>query len=258
VVFGARVAHFDEVIESAEWLLERYPDERDLLLDLARAGLQSGRVDVTRGALRRLRDMDPDSAQVEALWARLFFELGDFEAAETHAWRSATLVPEQTTAHHIIGLAAENRGDLIAAIEAYRKVIFVDPGHLGARDHLATCLLRDGRRKESNRHREIHTALIRAMPPGFRHFPATERIATLGELVELLPEWDVGHLELGRALMQDGRLVEARAAVERALAARQSPESHELMATILRRLGEHELARRHGEKAGVPWEDGAE
>ncbi len=252
--YGERLSLFEEVIESTEFLLKTDPKNTDLLERILRSGLNSGSIDVARKALARLIRAAPKSARTEALAARFYLENGELAKAEKHATRSVELIPKQTEAHYVIGLAREFAGDPELAIESFRRVIFVDPGHLGARDHLATLLLRLDRRKESTKHREIHTALIRAMPGGFRHFAPATRIHSFGGICELLPNWAFGHMELARALMQDGQLADAQASLELALQLRSSDrEANELMASLMERLGETEKAQFYSSAAKSPW-----
>ncbi|MFT5285547.1 MAG: Tfp pilus assembly protein PilF [Planctomycetota bacterium] len=257
-LFGERVSHFEEVIASTEWLLERTPGDAVLIGRIVRAGLNGGFLDISRQALNRLKRVDPGSAQTEILAARVYLESGELKAAEEHATRSVELIPEQTTAHHVIGLAREFAGDSELAIESFRRVIFVDPGHLGARDHLATLLLRLERRKESRKHRKIHSTLIQAMPGGYRHFKPSTRIESFTGVVEILPEWYFGFMELGRALMQDEKFEESKEQLDHALTLEaRSAELHELMASLLRRTGDIPGAERHAKLAGTPWAKGA-
>ncbi len=257
-VLGERVSHFSEVIESSEWLLARYPGDAgnvDLLSSIVRSALNDGLVDVAESALTRLERMEPNSGRTATLWARLHLENGDMARAKRSARSAVKLVPIQTVGHHILGLALEDEGDMEEAILSFRRVLKVDPGHLGARDHLATLLLRTDRKKEAGKHRGIHTALTRAMPGGFRQFRATDRVTTFTELVELLPDWTTGHMELARALSQAGRLDDARARAEVGLALdRRNPELNELMATILRGLGDDAGARKHAARSRLPGE----
>ena len=254
--YGERLSLFEEVIESTEWLLRSDPKNPELLERIIRSCLNCGRMDTARRALAKLKKADPGSARTEALAARFYFENGELGNAEKHATRSAELVPNQTDAHHVIGLSREFAGEPELAIESFRRVIFVDPGHLGARDHLATLLLRLDRRKESKKHRDIHTALIRAMPGGFRHFAPAVRMESFGEITKMIPKWEFGHMELARALMQDGQLEAAQASLEAALAlSPRHSESNELMASLMRRLGKHEEAKSYSTIAGSPWGD---
>ena len=254
--YGERLSLFEEVIESTEWLLKFDRKNPELLERIVRSGLNCGRMDTARRALAKLKKADPGSARTEALAARFYLENGELGNAEEHATRSAELVPNQTDAHHVIGLSREFAGDPELAIESFRRVIFVDPGHFGARDHLATLLLRLDRRKESKKHRDIHTALIRAMPGGFRHFAPAIRMESFGEITEMIPKWDYGHMELARALMQDDQFEAAQASLETALAlSPRHAEANELMASLMRRLGNHEKAKSHSAIAGSPWGD---
>lgn len=255
-VLGERVSHFSEVIESAEWLLERFPNDEhrgELLARVVRCALNDGRMDIAQNGLKRLERSEPDSARTAVLWARLHLEKGDMPKAKRSARRAVRLEPVQTVGHHILGLVLEEEADTEEAILSFRRAINVDPGHLGARDHLATLLLRTKRTKEANKHRTIHTAIIRATPGGFRHFPPTERVVTFTDVVELLPEWQLGHMELARALMQAQHLEDARDRMRIALRIDpRSPEAHELMSTILQGLGDEQGARRHGAFSRLP------
>ncbi len=260
MIFAERAGRHDEVIESANWISEHGADalERsDALARITRVALLDGDLDLARGAVARLDELEPDHARTAALWAKYFFERGDLGQAERHARRAAKLQPELPTANQIIALAREADGALEEASAYFRQVLRFDPGHLGARDHLATLLLRMGRAAEADQHRAIHTAIVRATPGGFRFLPPDDRIAAFGSVVVLLPEWQLGHMELARALMQAGLLEEARARMDVALALDPNgPEANELMAALLLRLGDDAGAERHAELSLLPGTDG--
>ena len=97
------------------------------------------------------------------------------------------------------------------------------------------------------------------MPGGYRHFKPSIRIESFTLVIEILPDWYFGFMELGRALMQDGQLEAAQKQLEHALKLEsRSAELHELMASLLRRTGDTAGAERHAEIAGTPWAKGAD
>ena len=92
-------------------LLQRYPDELDLL---QMAGLT---------ALRR----------------------GDTEAAWTHVNKAVALAPDNTEALTLLGwLHLEEAGDIEAALATYRKVVALKPGSYKAHNNLGVALKRKG------------------------------------------------------------------------------------------------------------------
>lgn len=252
LVVAERTSDFAEVVASAEWLLEREPRDAAVLSTLAWSRLNQGDVSGARAALARLEEAEPGTARTETSWARFELEVGDLEAAKRRAQRSVAIDAGQAVAQYVLGLALEDEGDLEQAVLRYRNALSIDPGHQGARDRLATLLARLGRRKEADTQRQLHTAIARATPAAFRTFPAAQRVETFRALVELVPELPLARVELARALMQTDRLEEARESLAVGIALKPTTIAHELMAAILRRLGDEEGAREHARLSGLP------
>lgn len=251
-----RSGNYPDVMRAQEWILKRYPEETTALALLAHAALADGQPDHAHETLKRLHRLESDKGRTQVLWTRLYLELGEMDLAATHAGRAVRLSPTEVLPHYVLALASEEEGDVEGAIENLRKVVALDPGHRGARDRLALLLLESGNRKEAGRQREIHTAITRAMPGAFRLLSPEIRLENFEPLLELLPEWHVPQLEIGRAQMDLGQLTNARRTLRGALKyAGNSTDVHELLAQVLERMGDFESAAKHRSQAPTPWDE---
>lgn len=233
-------------LEAGARILAAEPNDAEMAAQLVDGALRAGVVDEAEAPLARLRELAPNTATTHLLHARFALETGDLAAAGEHASAAVRRDRSLATAHHILGLAAEERGEGNAAIEAYRKTLALEPGHLGARDALASLLLRMRRGDEAARHRQLHGAISDATGRHFRARPAAQRVAELGPLVEELPRWTFGRLELGRAYSELGRHADAVAVLEPAIErAPTYAELHQLLAEALERTGAANQAAKH-------------
>lgn len=81
--------------------------------------------------------------------ARHLCELREFARAEICARSAIKTSPDSATAYLILGHARRMQSDPLAAIDAYRKAMQLNPKMTAARRHLAKLLARLGRRDES-------------------------------------------------------------------------------------------------------------
>lgn len=86
--------------------------------------------------------------------ARRLADSGDLSAALQLAERSVTSAVPTAEGYHVLGLIRDATGDSAAAMESYKKALYLDPDHLDALLHLAFLLERSGDAASAQRFRE--------------------------------------------------------------------------------------------------------
>lgn len=165
-------------------------------------------------AVTKATELAPKNFDARLALGRALFGAGD-PAGAAVAFRAAiALRPQETTARFYLATALETAGDYDSALTEYRALVAVDPksaeGHLG----LGVLLVKLGGEKT----KEGIESLERA-------------IALNGDLYE-------ARINLGRALVREGRAGEAVEHLRRAVElAPKNPEPHYQLALAYRRLG---------------------
>jgi Flp pilus assembly protein TadD len=165
-------------------------------------------------AVTKATALAPKNFDAQLALGRALFGAGD-PAGAAAAFRTAiALRPQETTARFFLATALETAGDYDSALTEYRALLALDPksaeGHLG----LGVLLVKLGGEKT----KEGIASLERA-------------IALNGDLYE-------ARINLGRALVREGRAGEAVEHLRRAVElAPKNPEPHYQLALAYRRLG---------------------
>ena len=210
-------------------------------------------------AYARAMQAAPEWAEPHRLCVPVARSAGDLATArDSLLWllaREARLAvqkdPRLAEAHYILGVAADERGNDAAALASWERALAADPGHLGARDLLATGLLRAGRVEQAESQRALHGAVTSVHAAGFKKQGAAARAATLEPLLEELPPWPYAEVELAEAWMELGRNAEALPLLRGVLEQENTTATHALLYEVLEALGKHAAAQRHGRLAGV-------
>jgi len=248
---AAWIAHDpDQLVHASRWLLERGRGTWRVAERMAEASLGAGLYDAAEEAVAWLVEERPRSPGTRLMQARLAFELGQMGQARIHARAALQAAEPEAEAHHINGRVWEERGKQQEALTAYREALAINPGHQGARDALALLLDRSGLSQESARHRELHSRISNALGRHFRKRPAEQRVEQFGPLVEELPSWIFGRIELGTALLELEHIEEAQALVRETLSMdADNSRANQLMGRVLSALGDRRGAERHFERA---------
>jgi tetratricopeptide (TPR) repeat protein len=126
-------------------------------------------------------------------WARYNLSLallqtpGKLVEAEASCREALRLRPANALAHHLLGLALADQGQLAAAVPAYREAIRLRPDLAIAHSNLGSALAAQGQ--------------------------LVEAIAAHREAIRLKPDYGVAHHGLGEALRDQGRFREALASL---------------------------------------------
>lgn len=208
--------------EAADQLVVGYllhPDDPEALAHL---GQESGTL--MQQAFGRLRQMHPASARAQELQARTQLGQGHGELAEP-LFRSALRAnPDLAGVHLALGrILLEVRGDMDGAEKEFRAEARLRPGSAEAGWRLGSVLLKKGQTKEA--------------------------LAELRESDRLKPDMLDTLLDLGKAYMMEGHLVDAGKAYGRIIEIDDTDElaaaAHLQLSQVYRRLGNAAEAEQH-------------
>ena len=175
-------------------------------------------------ALRQLRAaaaIDPESAFAHAAMAEVELLLGQPDRARESAQEALSLDADLPLARCAVGRALYQLGDAPGAAREFGKALESDPANPDLLYNLAAALAAAGRNDQIIR--EIAPAAQDAQDPqiarivgeAFEAAGQKDRAREfLTRTAELLPESEEARLRVARSLREEGRLEEARAAVE--------------------------------------------
>lgn len=176
--------------------------------------------------LRRAEELTPERAAVVAAIAGALLELGRLDEAEREARRLADLDPASITAPLLIGSIHLRSGDGAGAEEAFARALSMDDRDPEAQLGMWFALALRNRREEGLAHLVAAIELDRTNAAALGEYgiwlaeqgEAAQAEAYLRESVRFGPDRPQTHLNLGELLADLGRLDEAAASFQRALA----------------------------------------
>jgi len=211
------IGQFQEAAEALEALRGLEPELAAHASRLGGLYRRLGRLDLAAERLQQAVNLDPQSA---AAWSELGIvraRQGNDDAA-LHAYdRALRLEPDRVSTRFNQGLARERSKEYGKATASFRKVLERNPGHLVAREHLASSLLASGdlqqASEEAGKLQRLATDdadMLRtaAMIHSRSGQPALAVRALLRSL-ELEPENDVALFNLGVAYSKAGDYAKA-------------------------------------------------
>jgi tetratricopeptide (TPR) repeat protein len=149
----------DEALAELERVIASKPDVADPYLALGTVYLDAGRVDPALNILTQGATLDASRPDIRLQLARAYRLKKNFIKAEEQlamakpsgTTTQASFVSQQVAVEYDIerGLLNMSRGRLTAAVEAFRKVLDVDPNHGPTNRDLAQVYLLQGRVKEA-------------------------------------------------------------------------------------------------------------
>jgi chemotaxis protein methyltransferase WspC len=95
-----------------------------------------------------------ERAEDDVMLARRLADSGDLASALALAERGLTTSAPTAEAYHVLGVIQDAMGDSAAAMQSYRKALYLEPVHLDALVHLAFLLERKGDLGAAQRFRE--------------------------------------------------------------------------------------------------------
>jgi len=114
-------------IEDLKKLVERYPDDKELLYVLALAYLFKPQYEEAIVNLNKAIELDPRYGRPYNLLAYAYGELGDFERANRAVNKYIELAPGEANPYDTRGDLYANQGKIEPAIESYKKALEIKP-----------------------------------------------------------------------------------------------------------------------------------
>jgi tetratricopeptide (TPR) repeat protein len=228
----------------------------DALLQLARLDVQAND---PKGALESLHEalrLAPSSEEVLHAYAQLMLGLRSYLKALQVLDPLTRMCPSDAQYHYLLGVALLQAGDLTRAAEFLRRSEGLDPGRTLTLVALAIA------QNELKRYDESRPLAERALEREPDNVEAMAVLATaeegLGELekaeahidrvIERVPGHHTANLVKGLIQMKRARYDDARAALEKAVAANPtSKAAHYQLSLAYARLGQEALAQKHVE-----------
>lgn len=261
-----RRGEYEEAAEALRAVLERDPDHRGALQNLARCDAALGLHEERREVLDRFGDLYREEEKQKALQVRIrsvrnrgkqLGEAGDAAGAAQALEEAADLAPDDVEVLIDLGWRQFQAGDLSRSEEVFRRILELDP--LTAEAHYGIGRIRARSGDLAGAVESMSTA-IRLNPLsasqhtflGQLHFQGRRMEEGLGEL-RLARRLDPGNPEgafnLGVGLAQTGALSEAASELEAAVAlGYDRPQIHDVLSRIYGQLGDSERSAIEREK----------
>jgi serine/threonine-protein kinase len=218
---------------------------------LARALVQSGRVEDGLALFERLVKEKPDNPWLHLAWGNALLDQGRFKEAEAKNREAIRLQPDDPDAHNNLGAALWSQGEFKDAEAAFREALLLKPDYPLARYNLGVVLGDQGRYKEAEaQYREAirlqsdypkaHNNLGNALSRQGRY---KEAEAQYREALRLQPDDPKAHGNLGATLRSQGKFKEAEAECREAIRLQPYyPEAHGNLGAVLHDQGRYKEA----------------
>jgi tetratricopeptide (TPR) repeat protein len=242
----------EQAIELYEQAIEVRPDFAEAHLMLGNSLGALNRVDEALAQWRRAIVLKPGNSRAHGNIANTLGKRGDHAGAVESAQRAINLEPTLAAAHLILGHARQAMGDAAGAEPALREAVRLQPDDPECLNGLASLLVEAGRTDEARellRHSlagdpangRARRLLADALTKEGEHEAAEQELA---RLTVALPDWPEGWVSLAASQRMLGRIDQAVAALQRALALDPDyGEAHRALASIRPGVaGESEVA----------------
>lgn len=200
-----------------EVLLEKYPEEGEILVFLAEIHLELDNEEQALALLERISEQDPTFPQSLLLLADLYQMQGLFEVSEQKILTAKKLLPNEKIIDFALGELYAEQGKFVEAVEEYEKVLIDQTEIAGVNLHqrLAEVLSVSGKFEEAlpfydkalEEKLEINTLFGYAFTAYQAGYFRTA-IEKFNELMELDPEYHSLYLYLAKAFEQEEELEE--------------------------------------------------
>lgn len=230
--------------EAIDWFRRAVEADGDFAGSYNNMGLayqDAGRLAEARRAFVQGLAIEPSNAVMLNNLGALDLAEGDLPGARGRFEQAIGADPEYASAYNNLGAVIGMLGDEKGAAEQYLKALSLDPGYADARFNLARHLLLDGRSAEARV--ELEAILSREAGYGQASLQMGLLLAREGDLpgalaraidaAQAMPKSVEPHNLLADIYVAQGRLTEARAAVEASLAINPSqPRVRELLSRL--------------------------
>jgi len=219
-----RTGNYPAAVEAYDRGLAVEPENVELLNAKGFALFQKGESAQAVASLEKAIEVDPEHWKAHNNLALASVDLGEFEIAEAHYRESLALEP-QPAIYNDLGFVLERQGLPFEATEMYRKSLELAPDSAAAQFNLASSLARVGEFAEA----EPHFRAVLDKGPSTQAYTALgivlwqqgkqeEAVANMRTAIEVNPDNATAHDQLGKMLLQHGKLEEARMELAKAKA----------------------------------------
>ena len=141
-------------------LLERYPEEPQLLQVVGLAALKRGDREAALAHVRKAVALAPDDAEALTLLGWLDMEVaGDVETAIDSYRKAAALKPDVPEVHNNLGVALKRKGDLEPAVGSFSRALELNPDFAQAASNRGWAYVDQGKWREAGADFEKSLAL---------------------------------------------------------------------------------------------------
>lgn len=117
-------------------LLERFPNDLDVLYSLAQIGFIAGRSDLIIEMMRRCIELDPYDGGAYHNLGDALRSKGHHDDAIAELNEAIRLMPNPAAAHNSLGLVFKDLGRMTESVSAFRTATLLDPSYLIAHSNL--------------------------------------------------------------------------------------------------------------------------
>jgi tetratricopeptide (TPR) repeat protein len=200
-----------------EVLLKKYPEEGEILVNLAEINLDLGNEDIALSLLGKISEYDSSFPQALLLQADLYQMQGLFEVSQQKLEKAKQILPDEKIIDFALGELYREQGKITEAINAYESVLQVKTEIVGVNLHqrIAEILSISGQFEEAlpyydkalKEKLEINTLFGYAFTAFQAGYNRTA-IEKFNELKELDKEYHAMYLYLAKAHEHEGELEE--------------------------------------------------
>ena len=211
-----RTGNYPAAVKAYDRGLAVEPENVELLNARGFALFQQGESEQAVASLEKAIEVDPKHWKSHNNLALASVDLGEFEIAEAH-YRESLAIEPQPAIYNDLGFVLERQGLPFEAVEMYRKSLELDPDSTAGHFNLASSLARSGEFAEAEQH---FRAVIDADPSSraytglgivlWQQGQQDEGIANMRAAIEADPKNATARDQLGKMLLETGKLEEAR------------------------------------------------
>ena len=236
----------DKALKLLDEELKLAPDSRAVRLLMAATALRAGKLDLAAQQYEWLKSNDPKSVEAYASLGNIYWLKGDLSSALTSYRKAGDLAPNDGQILAVIAILETASGQHAEAIANLRKQLAINPDDTTAQNNLAFELAESGtdldlasalaekaQRKAPNNPGILDTLSWVYVRKGLND----SAIQILNGLVKKYPDAPVLRYHLGVALLQKGKLGEARTQFNMALSHKLSKEMSDKIKEIMSKTG---------------------
>jgi tetratricopeptide (TPR) repeat protein len=241
-----RSGDFEGAVEAFRRAVELDPDNAQAYVSLGSAYLRINRPAEAARAFRRASDLDPDSAMAHVGLGQAHKLSGDPDNAIAELNRALELDPENADATYTLALVHMDLGNIEEEARALERTVAIDPLRSPAQSRLADIYLSRGMYPEAVA--ALKATLTGRTPVEYVHTRLAEAYYSMGDTaaaeeeirkeITLSPRSASAHAVLAQLLAELGRVDEARAEYETAVALTNDPRLKRAFEEAAAALGE--------------------